>query len=124
MGSIIAESFREWFDVDWHQEIVEQWASAGVAFADEVSESQAPQTLAGLTIVATGSLRGFTHDGIKEAIQLHGGKAASTVSKKTDYVVVGENAGSKATKAEALGVPILDEDAFNALLAGGPASEA
>ena len=124
VGSIIAESFREWFDVDWHQEIVEQWASAGVVFADEVSESQAPQTLAGLTIVATGSLRGFTRDGIKEAIQLHGGKAASTVSKKTDYVVVGENAGSKATKAEALGVPILDEDAFNALLSGGPASEA
>ena len=85
---------------------------------DEVGET-APQTLAGLTIVATGSLSTFTRDGIKEAILAAGGKAASSVSKKTDYVVAGENAGSKLEKAESLGVPVLDEDGFRTLLATG-----
>lgn len=88
----------------------------------EPEDSDVPQTLAGLTIVATGSLEGFTRDGIKEAITGAGGKAASSVSKKTDYVVAGENAGSKLEKAESLGVPVLDEAAFAKLLAEGPAS--
>ena len=98
----------EWFDVDWHREIVDRWTAAGVSMADERDES-IPRTLEGLTIVATGSLEGFTRDGIKEAIIARGGKASGSVSKKTDYVVVGDNPGSKAAKAEELGLTILDE---------------
>ena len=119
VGQVIAESFKDWFTVDWHQNIVDSWAAAGVTMeADE--EDRAPQTLEGLTIVATGTLEGFTRDEIKEAILSRGGKAAGSVSKKTDYVVVGENAGSKAAKAEELGRPILTEAQFVRLLEGGP----
>ena len=87
--------------------------------ADERDES-IPRTLEGLTIVATGSLEGFTRDGIKEAIIARGGKASGSVSKKTDFLVAGEAAGSKLDKAQSLGVPVLDEAGFTALLAGGP----
>jgi DNA ligase (NAD+) len=118
VGPVIAESVQEWFGVDWHVAIVDKWAAAGVRMADEVDESS-PKTLAGLTIVVTGSLAGFSRDEAKEAILSRGGKAAGTVSKKTDYVVVGENAGSKADKAQELGLTILDEDRFRALLASG-----
>ncbi|GAA3834743.1 NAD-dependent DNA ligase LigA [Brevibacterium ammoniilyticum] len=118
IGETIAQSIRDWFSVDWHEEIVDRWQEAGVRMEDEAGES-APQTLAGLTIVATGSLSTFTRDGIKEAILAAGGKAASSVSKKTDYVVAGENAGSKLEKAESLGVPVLDEEGFRNLLATG-----
>lgn len=119
VGQVIAESFKDWFTVDWHRNIVESWAAAGVTMeADE--EDRAPQTLEGLTIVATGTLEGFTRDEIKEAILSRGGKAAGSVSKKTDYVVVGQNAGSKAAKAEELGRPILTEEQFVLLLEGGP----
>ena len=86
---------------------------------DERDES-IDRTLEGLTIVVTGSLVDFSRDSAKEAILSRGGKAAGSVSKKTDYVVAGESAGSKADKAEQLGVPILDEDGFKALLDGGP----
>ena len=86
--------------------------------ADEVDEST-PRTLEGLTIVVTGSLEGFSRDEAKEAILARGGKASGSVSKKTDYVVVGENAGSKADKAEELGVPVLDEAGFRRLLEDG-----
>jgi DNA ligase (NAD+) len=99
--------------------IVEKWAAAGVRTADEVDDST-PKTLAGLTLVVTGSLAGFSRDEVKEAILARGGKASGSVSKKTDYVVVGENAGSKAEKAEQLGVPILDEAGFVRLLSDGP----
>ena len=88
--------------------------------ADERDES-IPRTLEGLTIVATGSLEGFTRDGIKEAIIARGGKASGSVSKKTDYVVVGDNPGSKAAKAEELGLTILDEAGFVELMESGPA---
>lgn len=118
VGAIIAQSVREWFAVDWHQRIVTAWAAAGVRMADDRDDS-IEQTLAGLTIVATGSLENFTRDGVKEAIISRGGKAASSVSKATDYVVVGANAGSKAAKAEALGVPTLTEAQFEALIAEG-----
>jgi len=87
--------------------------------ADERDESR-PRTLEGLTIVVTGSLDNYSRDSVKEAILTRGGKASGSVSKKTDYVVVGENAGSKADKAEQLGVPILDEAGFEQLLEGGP----
>ena len=119
VGPVIAESVLQWFTVPWHVDIVDRWAAAGVRMEDERDESVA-RTLEGLTVVATGSLEGFTRDSVKEAIISRGGKAASSVSKKTDYVVVGANAGSKAAKAEQLGVPMLDEAAFVTLLEGGP----
>ncbi|WP_420177019.1 NAD-dependent DNA ligase LigA [Luteococcus sp. OSA5] len=119
VGQVIAEAVVEWFTVDWHVQIVERWQQAGVRMADERDES-IERTLEGLTIVVTGGLEGFTRDGVKEAIISRGGKASGSVSKKTDYVVVGENAGSKAAKAEELGRPILDEAQFVKLLEGGP----
>ncbi len=122
VGPTIAEAVTAWFEVDWHCEIVDKWERAGVSMADERDEST-PRTLEGLTIVVTGSLVDFSRDSAKEAILSRGGKAAGSVSKKTDYVVVGDNAGSKAEKAEQLGVPILDEDGFKALLESGPTTE-
>jgi DNA ligase (NAD+) len=121
VGGVIAEAVLDWFTIDWHVAIVDKWAAAGVRMADEVDEST-PKTLAGLTVVVTGSLAGFSRDEAKEAILARGGKAAGSVSKKTDFVVVGENAGSKAEKAEQLGLRTLDEDGFRALLEGGPAA--
>ncbi len=123
VGPTIAASVRAWFDDPeeggWHNAIVDKWAAAGVTMEDERDESVG-RTLEGLTLVVTGSLEGYTRDSVKEAIIARGGKASGSVSKKTDYVVVGENAGSKADKAEQLGVRILDEAAFEKLLAGGP----
>jgi DNA ligase (NAD+) len=119
VGGIIAEAVVEWFTVDWHVAIVDKWAAAGVRTADEVDASM-PRTLAGLTIVVTGSLTSFSRDEAKEAIVSRGGRAAGSVSKKTDYVVVGENAGTKAEKAEQLGVSVLDEDGFRRLIDDGP----
>jgi DNA ligase (NAD+) len=119
VGGVIADSLIAWFREQWHVEIVEKWAAAGVVMADQRDETVA-RTLEGLTVVVTGSLEGFSRDSAKEAIISRGGKAAGSVSKKTDYVVVGENAGSKAAKAEELGLRILDEAAFVALLEGGP----
>ena len=118
VGQTIAEAVVEWFGVDWHQEIVAAWTAAGVRMADERDES-IERTLEGKTLVVTGSLVNYSRDSVKEAIISRGGKAASTVSKKTDYVVVGDNPGSKADKAEQLGVPILDEAAFERLLTTG-----
>ena len=122
VGPTIAEAVTAWFEVDWHREIVDKWERAGVSMADERDEST-PRTLEGLTIVVTGSLVDFSRDSAKEAILSRGGKAAGSVSKKTDYVVVGDNAGSKAEKAEQLGVAILDEDGFKQLLEAGPVEE-
>ncbi len=122
VGPTIADAVIEWFDVPWHVRIVDAWTAAGVSMADERDES-VPRTLEGLTVVVTGSLVDFSRDSAKEAILARGGKAAGSVSKKTDYVVVGENAGSKADKAEQLGVPVLDEAGFTALLEAGPPPE-
>ena len=118
VGQTIADSITQWFGVEWHRHIVDSWAVSGVTMEEEQGEEQ-PQTLAGLTVVVTGSLENFTRDGAKEAIVSRGGKAAGSVSKKTDYVVVGANAGSKATKAEELGRPILNEQQFEELLETG-----
>ena len=123
VGPVIAAALTEWFAEDWHREIVDSWAEDGVRMADEQDEST-PRTLEGLTIVVTGSLEGFSRDEAKEAILIRGGKAAGSVSKNTSYVVAGENAGTKLDKAEQLGVPVLDEDGFRALLANGPADTA
>ncbi|MFI6867309.1 NAD-dependent DNA ligase LigA [Nocardia sp. NPDC050406] len=119
VGPTIAAAATEWFTVDWHRAIVDKWRAAGVRMEDERDES-IERNLEGLSIVVTGSLQGFTRDGAKEAILVRGGKAASSVSKKTAYVVIGDAPGSKAAKAEELGVPILDEDGFRRLLEGGP----
>ncbi len=119
VGGTIADAVTEWFTVDWHREIVDKWRAAGVRMADERDES-VPRILAGLTIVVTGSLTGFSRDDAKEAIVARGGKAAGSVSKKTDFVVAGDSPGSKYDKAIELGVPVLDEDGFRALLTDGP----
>ncbi|WP_457967619.1 NAD-dependent DNA ligase LigA [Arthrobacter sp. D1-29] len=121
VGPTIAAALKEWFAEDWHLEIIDRWAAAGVRMEDERDESM-PRTLEGLTIVVTGSLPDFSRDEAKEAILIRGGKAAGSVSKNTSYVVAGENAGTKLDKAEQLGVPVLDEDGFRELLANGPAN--
>ncbi|MGH3581533.1 MAG: helix-hairpin-helix domain-containing protein, partial [Mycobacterium sp.] len=119
VGPTIAAAVVEWFTVDWHRAIVEKWRAAGVRMADERDEG-VERTLEGLSIVVTGSLTGFSRDEAKEAILARGGKAAGSVSKKTAYVVAGDAPGSKYDKAIELGVPVLDEDGFRALLADGP----
>jgi DNA ligase (NAD+) len=124
VGPTIAAAVRAWFDQPdeddrWHADIVRKWAAVGVRTAD-VRDASTPRTLDGLTLVVTGSLEGFSRDEAKEAIVAHGGKSAGSVSKKTDYVVVGENAGSKEAKARELGLRILTEQEFVELLGGGP----
>ena len=119
VGPTIAEAVTEWFEVDWHRDIVQRWRAAGVRLEDE-RDASIERTLEGLTVVVTGSLENFSRDGAKEAIIARGGKASGSVSKKTDFVVVGPGAGSKEDKARELGRPILDETAFERLLAGGP----
>jgi DNA ligase (NAD+) len=117
VGATIAESIIEWFSVEWHQEIIAKWSAAGVRVTQEASV-QLPQTLSGLTFVVTGGLESYTRDSIAETILAHGGKAASAVSKKTDYLLVGTDPGSKLAKALELGVPVIDEAKFKELLAG------
>ena len=117
VGEIIAQSIVEWFTVDWHRNIIAQWSRAGVSMINQKSE-ELPQTLAGLTFVVTGGLESFTRDSIAETITAHGGKPSSSVSKKTDYVLVGSEPGSKLAKAEELGVTIIDEARFLELLKG------
>ncbi len=117
VGSTIAQSIIEWFSIEWHREIIRKWSAAGVRVVAEKVE-ELPQTLAGLTFVVTGGLESFTRDGISETIIAHGGKSASAVSKKTDYVLVGAEPGSKLAKAQELGVPVIDEARFKDLLAG------
>jgi DNA ligase (NAD+) len=122
VGGTIAEAIRRWFDdpeATWHLDIIEKWRAAGVSLEDEVDEST-PRTLEGLSIVVTGSLDGFSRDQAKEEILSRGGKAASSVSKSTAFVVVGDAPGSKYDKAVSLKVPVLDEDGFRVLLADGP----
>jgi DNA ligase (NAD+) len=120
VGPTMAEAIQEWFAVDWHREIVARWRAAGaMAAPPAATEAEAlPQTLTGLTLVVTGSLPGYTRDSVAEAITAHGGKAAGSVSQKTDYVVVGDNPGSKYQKALDLGVPVLDAEGFARLLSG------
>ncbi|MGW6174962.1 NAD-dependent DNA ligase LigA [Arthrobacter sp. NPDC055138] len=118
VGPTIAAALKEWFAVDWHGEIVDAWAAAGVRMADEVDEST-PRTLEGMTVVVTGTLPNFSRDEAKEAIIIRGGKASGSVSKNTSYVVAGENAGTKLDKAESLGLTVLDEDGFRRLLETG-----
>jgi DNA ligase (NAD+) len=118
VGPTIAAAVREWFGVDWHCELVAKWRAAGVRLADPVDDSVV-RNLEGLSIVVTGSLDGFSRDEATEAITLRGGRAAGSVSRKTAFVVVGREPGSKYDKAVALNVPVLDENGFRILLDEG-----
>jgi DNA ligase (NAD+) len=126
VGGIIADSLSSGSTVDWHQEIVERWAAAGAVWR---SRSPRPGrrgrgggVLEGITVVATGTLEGYTREGAQEAIIAAGGKAASSVSKKTDFVAAGPGAGSKLAKAEELGIRIIDAAQFRILVEQGPAA--
>ncbi|MGH3367238.1 MAG: NAD-dependent DNA ligase LigA, partial [Nocardioidaceae bacterium] len=119
VGPTIAESIHDWFAVDWHRDVVRKWRAAGVRMQDDVDES-VPRTLEGLTVVVTGSLQEFSRDQAAEAIAARGGRASGSVSKKTHFVVAGDSPGSKYDKALQLGVPVLDEEGFRALLGDGP----
>jgi DNA ligase (NAD+) len=119
VGPTIAESLREWFTVDWHRAIVDKWKAAGVRMQDE-RKDEGPRTLEGLTFVVTGTLSTHSRDEATEAITARGGKVSGSVSKKTGFVVVGDNPGSKYDKALKLKVPVLDEAAFATLLTEGP----
>jgi DNA ligase (NAD+) len=121
VGGIIAASLKEWFAEEWHQEILRKWRAAGVRMEEEGSgEDEGPRPLEGLTVVVTGTLEHFTRDGAKEALQSRGAKVTGSVSKKTSFVVVGDNPGSKFDKAMQVKVPVLNEEGFNVLLEQGP----
>jgi DNA ligase (NAD+) len=119
VGPTIAQSIKDWFAVDWHREVVEKWRAAGVRMADE-GEAAGPGPLTGVTVVVTGSLRDYSRDQATAAIQERGGKVTGSVSKKTGFVVVGADPGSKYDKAVQVKVPILDDDGFRVLLEQGP----
>jgi DNA ligase (NAD+) len=119
VGPTIAASLREWFAVDWHRDIVGNWRASGVRMVDERTD-EGPRTLEGLTLVVTGTLATHSRDQATEAITSRGGKVSGSVSKKTAFVVVGENPGSKYDKALALKVPVLDDAGFAVLLSEGP----
>ncbi|WP_158863776.1 NAD-dependent DNA ligase LigA [Leifsonia sp. AG29] len=125
VGGIIADAVLAWFEVDWHREIIERWRGDGVRFETpgHLGPGKAGESggvLAGLTVVATGTLEGYSREGAQEAIIAAGGKAASSVSKKTDFVAAGPGAGSKLAKAEELGVRIIDAAQFKRLVEQGP----
>ncbi|RMI42253.1 NAD-dependent DNA ligase LigA [Streptomyces triticirhizae] len=120
VGPTIAASLKDWFAVDWHREIVERWRAAGVRLAESGERDEAPRPLAGVTAVVTGTLAGWTRDGAQDALRTRGAKVTGSVSKKTDFVVVGESPGSKFDKAMQLKVPVLDEAGFGVLLEEGP----
>ncbi|WP_165985808.1 NAD-dependent DNA ligase LigA [Streptomyces sp. YIM 98790] len=120
VGPTIAASLKDWFAEDWHREIVERWRAAGVRMAEETREAAGPRPLDGLTVVVTGTLADYTRDQAKEELQSRGAKVTGSVSKKTAFVVVGENPGSKYDKAVQLKVPVLDDNGLRVLLAEGP----
>ncbi|MFD4503770.1 NAD-dependent DNA ligase LigA [Streptomyces sp. NPDC058457] len=121
VGGIIATALKEWFAEEWHREIIRKWKAAGVPLEDEsTGEDEGPRPLEGLTVVVTGTLEHYTRDGAKDALQSRGAKVTGSVSKKTAFVVVGDNPGSKYDKAMQLKVPVLNEDGFVVLLEQGP----
>ncbi|MFF0031781.1 NAD-dependent DNA ligase LigA [Streptomyces avermitilis] len=125
VGPIVAAAVKQWFAEDWHREIIRKWKAAGVRMEDERSgEDEGPRPLEGLTVVVTGTLEHHTRDGAKEALQSRGAKVTGSVSKKTSFVVVGDNPGSKYDKAMQLKVPVLNEAGFAVLLEQGPEAAA
>ncbi|MET9953117.1 NAD-dependent DNA ligase LigA [Streptomyces sp. NPDC006339] len=125
VGAIIAAAVKQWFSEEWHREIVRKWRAAGVSFEDEgAGEERGPRPLDGLTVVVTGTLQNYTRDGAKESLQALGAKVTGSVSKKTAFVIVGDNPGSKYDKAMQLKVPVLNEEGFAVLLEQGPEAAA
>ena len=120
VGTVVAEAIKEWFAQEWHREIVAAWKAAGVRMADPQAAADQPQRLAGMTVVVTGTLSGYTRESAAAALVDQGARVAGSVSKKTSLVIAGDNAGSKFDKAVALGIPILDAQGFALLLAQGP----
>lgn len=120
VGPTIAASLKQWFAEDWHREIIEKWRAAGVRMEEAGGEEEGPRPLEGVTVVVTGTLQSYTRDGAKEALQSRGAKVTGSVSKKTGFVVVGDNPGSKYDKAMQLKVPVLDDAGFAVLLEQGP----
>ncbi|GAA4899489.1 NAD-dependent DNA ligase LigA [Streptomyces coeruleoprunus] len=121
VGPTIAASLKQWFEEEWHREILRKWRAAGVRTEEEsTGGDEGPRPLEGLTVVVTGTLQNYTRDGAKEALQSLGAKVTGSVSKKTSFVVVGDNPGSKYDKAMQLKVPVLDENGFVVLLEQGP----
>ncbi|MER5179987.1 NAD-dependent DNA ligase LigA [Streptomyces sp. NPDC002896] len=121
VGPTIAASLKQWFEEDWHREILRKWRAVGVRMEEEgAGEEQGPRPLEGLTVVVTGTLQNYTRDGAKEALQSRGAKVTGSVSKKTSFVIVGDNPGSKYDKAMQVKVPVLNEEGFEVLLEQGP----
>lgn len=120
VGATIAASLKQWFEEEWHRDIVEKWRAAGVRMEEESTGDEGPRPLEGVTVVVTGTLQSHTRDGAKDALQSLGAKVTGSVSKKTGFVVVGDNPGSKYDKAMQLKVPVLDDDGFAVLLEQGP----
>ncbi|WP_156726238.1 NAD-dependent DNA ligase LigA [Streptomyces apocyni] len=120
VGARIAASLKQWFAEEWHREILRKWQAAGVRLEEEGAEDTGPRPLEGLTVVVTGTLQGHTRDGAKEALQSQGAKVTGSVSKKTSFVVVGDNPGSKYDKAMQVKVPVLNEEGLTVLLEQGP----
>lgn len=119
IGPVLAQSIVDWFAIDWHRAIIERWRRAG-ALAGAPAPADVPQTLAGLTVVVTGTVPGYSRDDANAAVVAHGGKATGSVSAKTDLVVAGEGAGSKLDRAVALGVPVVLAADFDQVLLAGP----
>ena len=119
IGPKIAESVHEFFSIPENVAVIERLRQAGVMLEEEKPENELPQTLAGLTFVLTGTLEHFTRDEAGAQLKAMGAKVSGSVSKKTSFVVAGEAAGSKLTKAESLGVPVLDEAALQQILETG-----
>ena len=124
VGPKIAASVREFFQVQKNVAVVERLREAGVVLEEEAREPEAPQTLAGLTFVLTGTLQKYNRTDAGNRLKALGAKVSGSVSKKTSFVVAGEAAGSKLTKAQQLGVPVLDEDALDRILETGKAPTA
>ena len=118
VGPVIAEAIGEWFGEHWRRQVVEKWRAAGVRLAEDTVD-EGPRPLEGLTVVITGTLDGFSRDEVTEAVQRLGGKVTGSVSKKTGFVVVGDNPGTKYDKALAVGAPVLDEAGLCVLLTEG-----
>jgi DNA ligase (NAD+) len=116
---VLAESIARFFAEPHNRQVIDALRAAGVHWDEHAPQrGAAAGPLAGRTVVLTGTLPTLTRDEAKALVEAAGGKAAGSVSKKTDYVVAGADAGSKLDRARELGVPVLDEDGLRALLAG------
>ena len=122
VGPVVAQAIHTFFEQPHNREVVEQLRACGVTWPEGTPAQKAPQVLAGKTVVLTGTLPTLSRDAAKDMLEAAGAKVAGSVSKKTHYVIAGEEAGSKLAKAEELGVAVLDEAGMLALLAAGPAA--